>query len=272
MHCIITDNEKIINYAKKQGANVVEVEKSVIIKNEREERYSKITPEIVDRFLTGFPNVRKESLGRKYLKYILENKLGYEDLDGYVYPLLAKKYKKESWRIKSAVLNVYAECITNIPAKYEPFFDKYECSVHWCARYSSEFVKACQEYLDEKGDDLTGERKISSKSVESFLKGFRDLNKNTLGYKCIKYILEKQIDCTGNIQTTVYPLLIKKFDTSIKSLKQSLTYTLNNCRGCMPKKYKEFFTKHNCYSGNGTVEEHNFIFLRACQLYLKTQM
>lgn len=273
MHCIITSDENVINYAKKKGARVIKVEKSVTIKNGREIKYSNITPEIVDRFLQAFPGINYNSLGAKSLKYILENRLGYEEnLETTVYPIVAKKLKVDTLKITWAIMSVYSDFVIKIPECYKSFFEDEECCIHWDKMHSVGFVKCCQKYLDENAEKLKESmgtmKKLAPTTIESFLARFGTLKEDSLGYKYIKYILENDLPCNGDYDKEIYPVLMKKFGKDLRGIRMSLTCSLNHCIKCAPREYKKIFEKYDEYKGGKDKEGRNFLLLRLFQLYL----
>ncbi len=176
MHCIITNNEKLIKIAKEKGAKVIEVEESVVVNNKEVFKYVNVTPKVVEAFLKKFPRLDMDEKGVKYLKYILENQLGLtKDIES-IYDVIGNKFDVSSDRVSKAIMGVYAICITNIPECYEPFFDKYECSVHWDYKHSLEFVKVCQMYIYENYESLC-KKEITPSDVEKFLDQFYCINK-----------------------------------------------------------------------------------------------
>lgn len=228
MYCIITDNKKLINYAKRLGEEVFEVENSIVIKNKKEKRYNNITNQVVDNFLSAFPNIVMETTGTRALKDILKHNLGckknlYKD----VYPKIAKRFKTTPEELSRAIMGVYSKCITNMPSKYERFFDNYECSVHWEFKYSYDFVKACQEYINENYDSLSKDP-ISSQKVKEFLASFAGINKETKGYQYVKYILENQIDCSLETRKKVYNEIAKKFEKHPGDIARAITCIYNS--------------------------------------------
>ena len=256
MYCIITDNEKVLRFARRNGVRTIEVEKAVIIKNKQEQKFVNITPKMVDSFLSEFPKIEMNCLGAKYLKYILDNRLGCSyDIEQAVYPTLSRKFNNEIWRIKSALLNVYALCISNMPNNYANFFDKYECSVHWGSAHLGEFIKVCQEYLYEYGDELTNEnrvlmdRKINYNSVQEFLNDCC-ISKKSLGYKCLKHILENKIELTFDTKEEVYGKLAEKFDTRPSAIASAITNTYTNIiiRSNYPKDFQEYYSDNKPHS------------------------
>lgn len=113
---------------------------------------------------------------------------------------------------------------------------------------------------------------IGANVIEAFFSGFYYANKKTLGFKCVKYILENGIDCVNNNEDKLYGILADKFDTKVRVIKQSLTYFLNNCRFNskygMPREFKVFYEKHIKYE-NKSVEQMNLAFISICEMYLK---
>jgi len=274
MHCIITDDKKIIAYAKRKGQQVVEIEKTMIIKNEVEVRYSKITPEMVERFFMQFPNIYMETLGTKCLKHILLNRLGYnENLERTVYPIIAKKNNTTSTNITSAIMNTYCTCIRNIPECYQSFFEKYECSVHWDKKHSFEFVKVCQKYIDENAESLmekiSEEKELIPETIDAFLRRFLRVDEESLGYKSLKYILENKLNCNGDYDKDIYCVLAKKYTTDVAGIKRAMTCIIKKYRTNMPMQYKEFFLKHTKNNIGNSREERDLLFIRICQLYLR---
>ena len=273
MYCIITNSKDVIKCAKKKGAKVIEIKKSVIIDNRKKFKFVNVKPEIVESFLKKFPRIDMEEKGVKYLKYILENGLGLRnDLES-LYPMLGNKFDTSYQSVGKGIMSVYASCITNIPKCYEEFFDNYECSVHWDYKHSLEFVKACQEYLEANAEVLTEEKNngkgLVPTTVEAFLKRFGKVNENTLGYHCIKYILENDLPCNTNYDTEIYPVLAKKFDRKTDAIKRALTCAINKCRKYMPREYEDLFIKYDEYKHGKDIEGRNFLFLRLCQLYIE---
>lgn len=245
MHCIITYNEELIKRAKRLGDEVIKVESSIVIKNKEVKKHYNITSDIIDNFLSAFPNIVMETVGTRALKYILNHNLGCKkDLYNKVYPKLARKFKSSQEGIARAIMGVYCKCITNMPAKYEYFFAKYECSVHWTFEYSYDFVKACQEYINENYDSLC-KKQVSSKDVKEFLDAFICISQKTLGYKCLKHILENQIECNLETREKVYKVLANKFDTIPSGVANSITniYTSVMRSRYTPEKFREFYNK-----------------------------
>lgn len=113
---------------------------------------------------------------------------------------------------------------------------------------------------------------VNANLIETFFSGFYYANKKTLGFECVKYIMENGIDCEKNNYDEIYRVLAHKFDTKIKVIKQSITYFLNNCRFNdrfgMPKEFKTFYEKHIKYEKK-SIEQMNFAFISICEMYLR---
>lgn len=246
MYCIITSNEKIVKYAKRFGEEVVKVEGSVVIKNKKEKKFFKVTQDVVDNFLSAFPNIVMETVGTKALKYILIHRLGCnKNLYKNIYPRLARKYKSTQEEIARAIMGVYSKCITNMPNKYKRFFDDYECSVHWEFKYSYDFVKACQEYINKNYESLC-KRNVSPEEVQNFLNEFKCISKKTLGYRCVKCILENQMECSLETKEQVYNLLAKQLEKKPSAIARGITNIFTSIMRnykYAPEKFIEFYYK-----------------------------
>lgn len=158
---IITDNEKILEFAKENGAEVVEAPRSIVINVEKNdlkispkvkitesENENSFNPKTIDEFLSAFPNLNMNRREVQYFKYILKrNVVGRRDVTRNVFARVATKFRVPQEFVRVGIMKVYRECITNVPKQYKDFFDQYECSVHWTNEYVLDFIKACQEYL-----------------------------------------------------------------------------------------------------------------------------
>lgn len=270
MYCIITDNENLVKRAKRFGEEVIKVEKSVVIKNKKERKYYNITDNVVNNFLNEFPNIVMSSLGTKAMKYILEHNLGCnKNLYEKVYPKIAKKFGTTQEAISSAIMGVYSKCITNMPPKYESFFDDYECSVHWEFKYSFDFVKACQEYIIKNYKSLSKEP-ISNSKIQEFLDSFIAVNKKSLGYKYVKYILEKQMDCRLETRKKVYNELAKKFEKHPGDIAKAITSIYNSAikkNRYIPKKFAELYSEMK--ENHLSVGERSIELVQIMQRYLE---
>ena len=107
------------------------------------------------------------------------------------------------------------------------FFDNYECSVHWEFKYSYDFVKACQEYINENYANLS-KQPISKQKVKEFLDSFVGINKETKGYVYVKYILENQIECSLETRRKVYNELARKFEKHPGDIARAITSIYNS--------------------------------------------
>ena len=277
MYCIITNNEKVIKCALREGVQVVEIEKEVSIKNKQEIKYVEITSDMTQNFLRRFPKLDEESLGTKVLKYIWQNHLGdNEDLENIVYPKVAKALKRDICTIRKSIASVYVECITKIPKCYEKFFEQYEFSIHWEMRFLSEFIKACQKYIEENAEYLsqkyTDKERLIPTTIEGFLKRFGKVDEESLGYRSLKYILENELKCTGNYHEDVYDILTKLYKTDTRAIRLGLTCIIKKFRNNIPIEYREFFNKYTEDNAVRGPEERNFRFLRICQLYIAQHM
>ena len=268
MYCIITNNEKVIKCARAKGAEIFEVEKCVIVDNEEKFKYMNITPKIVEKFLKKFPRLDMEERGVKYLKYILENKLGLtKDIES-IYPIIAKRFGVETNTVSKAITSVYVTCITNIPKCYENFFDNYECTVHWNYTQSLEFVKVCQRYIYENYESLC-EKVITPDYIDKFLNEFYCISKKSLGYKCLKYILENKIECTPETKDAVFNELAEKFNKQPSVIARSFTIVYKSIVHCssVPENFKTFYNqeKSDCLMSLG---EHSIELLQILKKYL----
>lgn len=147
MYRIITDNEKILKYAKKCDAQIIEVKKPLVV--EVGKRDKKIPDDIVENFLLKFDEIYMESLSAEVLKYILENGLGCESKEK-ICASVAKRFRKSVAEVEIIIRRIYADCITNLPKEYKEHFNDYECCIHMMGKFCFDFVKACQEYLNKK--------------------------------------------------------------------------------------------------------------------------
>lgn len=271
MHCIITSNEKLIKCAKRLGEEVVEVEKWVIIGNKDKKKYYKVTNEVVDNFLKAFPDIVMETTGTRALKYILKHNLGCKkNLYDKIYPKLARKFKTTQEQVASAIMGVYSKCITNMPVKYKRFFDSYECSVHWEFKYSYDFVKACQEYIYENYERLC-RNSASPEEIEKFLDTFKCISEKTLGYKCIKYILENQIECNLETREAVYRQLARKFETVPGGVANGITNVFTSIMRHYSYSPKEFINFYKKYTDDKlkSIGERSVEFVQIMQRYLE---
>lgn len=271
MYCIVTNNLKLIKLAKRLGEEVVNVEKSVVIENKEKKKYLKITSEVVDKFLSAFQNIEMETVGTRALKYILKHNLGCRNkLYEKVYPKVAKKFKTTQRDIASAIMGVYSKCITNMPRKYEEFFDSYECSVHWTFKYSYDFVKACQEYINKNYEKLC-KKIVTPEQVKAFLDSFICVSQKTLGYKCVKYILENNIECNLETKENVYKQLATKFHTVPSGVANGITniYTsiMRNNR-YSPKEFIDFYNELRAENLK-SIGERSVEFVQIMQRYLE---
>lgn len=158
---ILTDNEKILEFAKENGAEVIEAPRSIVINVEKNDL--KISPKVknsekvdenfvnlknVDDFLSAFPNLDVNRREVQYFKYILRRKsFCRRGSSENIYARVATKFRVPQAHVRLGIMKVYRDCITNVPKQYKDFFDQYECSVHWSGEYVFDFIEACQEYL-----------------------------------------------------------------------------------------------------------------------------
>lgn len=158
MYRIITDNEKILKYAKECGAQILEIKKPLVVEIGRKDK--RITSDMVDSFLLKFDNIDMESIEMQVLKYILHFELGCTTSER-ICSKVKKLFNLTHPEIDKIIGRAYAELITKLPAEYKKHFENYECYIHMQLQYRYDFLKACQEYLnqntaivDNSGDKL----------------------------------------------------------------------------------------------------------------------
>lgn len=282
MYYIITNSKEIYDFAKKKGAKVLSADESVILDDAKItkspekllEEDKECEVDIIDNFFNRFPEINKNTLGYKCVKYILKNKIRITvDTRYEVYEQLAKEFDKRATAIATGITILFEKICER--RDFKPFLD--EIRKNPKARYYNELAAEFIRLLGEKyinNNCLVNEKKFNANIIKEFFDKFLYVNTNTLGYECVKYILRKGIDCTGNYEKTIYPILAKKFKTKVKIIKQSMTYFLNNCRYNarfgMPEDFKKFYHEHNHVDARKTIEENNFAFISLCRNYLES--
>lgn len=285
MYYIITDNKEIYDFAKKKGAEVLSTKKPIIIKDSDKDKNSRILSfddkkgelDTIDNFFNRVPEINKNTLGYKCIKYILKNKIKITiDTRYAVYEILAKEFNTSASAIVAGITCLFKKIYEDSSnhSDFEEIFDeiKKNPKARYRGEYAAEFIRLLSEkYIDKIS--LQKERKFSSSRIEEFFGKFYYVNKKTLGYECVKYILKNGIECKGDYEKTLYPVLSYKFNVKSRIIKQSLTHFFNNCRYNarfgMPEDFMMFYEKHKEIDVNKSIEERNFTFLSLCRNYLK---
>ena len=94
MYYIITSSKEIYDFAKRKGAKVLSINQPVVIETGELSKVIDVESDIVDEFLSNFPNIDMTSLGARCLKYILANNMEVKgDLRDTVYPKVAEYFE-----------------------------------------------------------------------------------------------------------------------------------------------------------------------------------
>lgn len=286
MYYIITSSKEIYDFAKRKGAKVFNTNDSIIIEDNKTDKGhvglsiadKECELDVIDKFFNRFPEINKSTLGYKSVEHILKNKIKItiETRDD-VYEQLAKEFHTTVSSIQKGITCVFKKLYVENGQHGELKELCDEIRKNPKARYRDEYAAELirllsNEYINK--NCLKDEKKISSRTIDSFFEKFAYVNKNTLGYKCVKYILENGIECSGDYEKTIYPILTKHFKTKVKIIRQSLTYFFNNCRYNarigMPEEFKKVYEQYNNEYARKSIEESNFAFISLCRNYLSS--
>ena len=217
MYYIITSSKEIYDFAKRKGAKVLSINQPVVIETGELSKVIDVESDIVDEFLSNFPNIDMTSLGARCLKYILANNMEVKgDLRDTVYPKVAEYFETTVNIVTRAICCTHKKCMSKLlNDKARDFFSGHDCSMYYSPERSFEFIRLCKKFF--YNNYLKGQITIKASIIEDFFEKFAYVNKNTLGYKCVKYILENGIECSGDYEKTIYPILTKQFKTKVLS-------------------------------------------------------
>jgi len=111
---------------------------------------------------------------------------------------------------------------------------------------------------------------ISPDKVQNFLNGFVRINKDSLGYNCVKYILENNIECNFETRDEVIAKLAQKYNTTPPGIACALTSFSKRVRrsNFAPEGFKDFY--HNTIQKNAcSVGERAIELIYVFQKYLQ---
>ena len=115
--------------------------------------------------------------------------------------------------------------------------------------------------------DLEDEKK-SPKTVDEFLAkfGFSGIDMQSLGARCIKYVIENNVDCNKTSYREIFHLLANRFRTFEDEIASEMFITYVLCRSCIPVEYEKYFEELKlCRDSNKNI----FQFIKICQKHLK---
>ena len=128
--------------------------------------------------------------------------------------------------------------------------------------------------IEDSSDKVLNDKGgIDEAIIEKFFEGFYYANKETLGYKFVKYILQNNVDCRIKFEKNIYPMLAEKFNVKPRIVRQTMTYFMNNCRNNikfgMPEDFRKFYIKNIEYRRE-VERDSNIAFIRLCKRYLES--
>jgi len=108
---------------------------------------------------------------------------------------------------------------------------------------------------------------LNSSNVDEFLLNFGNIDINSLGARCLKYILATNMNVNGDLRKTVYPEVADHFGTNVNAVTRAICCTHRKCMSKFSNEsIRNFFSGQECCMYYSPLR--SFEFIRLCKRYL----